>query len=103
MFLLVDINLILLFIIFMTRMNILTNQQFISIDNNNRSRFIFDRRSIMFSINSTFRKHFDLNNHLTHLTLSKKPSRKRRQSTYDFNSESLKYFTCAVVRKREKF
>jgi hypothetical protein len=82
MILLANINFILLFIIFITRTNILTNQQFIN-----------NRRTVMFSINSTFRKHSILNNHRTHLSLS----RKRRQSNNEFKIDSLKYFTCALV------
>jgi hypothetical protein len=87
MFLFADINFILLFIVFITRTNILTNQQFINIINN--------KRTIMFPINSTFRKYLNLNNHLTHLTFS----RKRRQSNNELKSDSLKYFTCARVSK----
>jgi hypothetical protein len=85
MILLANIYFILLFIIFITHTNILTNQQFINIVNN--------RRTVMFSINSTFRKHSILNNHRTDLSFS----RKRRQSNNEFKIDSLKYFTCALV------
>jgi hypothetical protein len=100
MFLLTDINFILLFIVFIIRMNILTNQQFIPIVNDNRSKFnkfirLFDRRTIMFPINSTFKKHFSLNNHQIYLSIS----RKRRSSIHEFKSESIKYFTCAMVKR----
>jgi len=82
MILLANINFILLFIIFITRTNILTNQQFIN-----------NRRTVMFSINSTYRKQSILNNHRTNLSFS----RKRRQSNNEFKIDSLKYFTCALV------
>jgi hypothetical protein len=82
MFLLTDINFILLFIIFIIRMNILTNQQLITIVNDSRPKLnkflhLFDRRTIRLPVNSTFRK--------------------RRHSINEFKSESVKYFTCAMV------
>ncbi len=87
MIFLVDIHFILLIIIFLTHMNILTNQQFINI--------VHHKRSLIFPFNSTLRKHFNLKNHLINLTFS----RKRRQSHNEFKSDSLKYFTCTIVNK----
>ena len=75
MFLIENINFILLLIIFITRTNLLTNQQ-----------YIHYKRTIIYPLNSTFKKSFDLNNH-----------RKRRQLNNEFKSDSLKYFTCALV------
>jgi len=89
MLLLTNMNFILLFIVFITRTNILTNQQFINLVNN--------RRTVIFPINSTFKKHLNLNKHQTYLTFSTKLSRKRRQSNNEFQIDSLKYFTCALV------
>jgi hypothetical protein len=83
MLLLTNMNFILLFIVFITRTNILTNQQFINLVNN--------RRTVIFPINSTFKKH------QTYLTFSTKLSRKRRQSNNEFQIDSLKHFTCALV------
>ena len=108
MLLLIDTNLILLFIIVITRMSILTSQQFvemrkpIKIINDSRLKLnqylhLFDRRTVRFIINSTLKKDLDSNDRITHSPFSIKFSRKKRQSDYNFNSESLKYFTCAVV------
>ena len=90
MFLLTDINFILLFIVFIIRMNILTNQQFIPIVNDNRSKFnkfirLLDRRTIMFPINSTSKKHPSLNNYQIYLSTS----RKRRFSIHEFKVNLL--------------
>jgi len=85
MILLANTNFIFLFIIFITPTNILTNQPFINIVNN--------RRTLIFPINSTFKKHSVLNNHRMNFSFS----RKRRQSTNEFKIDSLKYFTCALV------
>jgi hypothetical protein len=86
MILLTDINLILFLIVFITRTNISTNQQFINIVNN--------KRTVVFPT-----KHLGLNNYLTNSSFSTKFSRKRRQSNHDFQSDSLKYFTCALVNR----
>ena len=100
MLLLTDIYFILLFIVVITRMNALTNQGFITVVNDSRPKFskflyLFDRRTILFPVNSTFRKYLNL----VHLSSSTKLFRKRRQSNNDFRSESIKYFTCALVSR----
>lgn len=75
---------ILFFVIFLTRTNLLTNQQFIN-----------NKQFAIFPFNLTLRKYFGSNNYHINLTFS----RKRRQSNNEFKSDSLKYFTCARVRK----
>jgi hypothetical protein len=85
MIFLADINFIFLIIVFITCKNIFTNQQFINMMNN--------KRSLIFPFNST------LKNHLTNLSLS----RKRRQFNDEFKSDSLKYFTCAIVSRIFEF
>ncbi len=91
MIFLADVNFIFLIIIFITRKNIFTNQQFINMVNS--------KRSMIFSFNSTLKKHLSFNNQLTNLSFS----RKRRQSNDEFKSDSLKYFTCALVNRIFEF
>lgn len=87
MFFFVDIPLIFLSVIFLTRTNIHTSQQFI-----NR---LHAKRMLIFPWNSTARKNLHGNHHLFNLSLTTKFSRKRRQTNADFKKDSLKYFTCS--------
>lgn len=90
MFFFADIPLIFLSVIFLTRTNIYTSQQFI-----NR---VHAKRSLIFSWNSTTRKNLHGNNHLFNLSLI---SRKRRQTNADFRKDSVKYFTCSIGNRNK--
>lgn len=90
MFFFADIPLIFLSIIFLARTNLLTNQQ-----------FVHSKRVLISPWNSTIRKHLFGNNHLLNLSISTKVFRKRRQTNADFRKDSLKYFTCAIVNRRQ--
>jgi hypothetical protein len=99
MLLLKDINSFLLLILFLTRTIMITNQEFITIINDSRAKYnkflyLFDRKIGIFSVNLTSRKH---------VLFSKSLSRKRRESNHEFKSESLKYFTCAMVSMLLRF
>ena len=103
MFFLTDINSICLFFIFITRTDRISNHQFIHLINDSRPKVnkflpLFTRRTGLFSpVNSTIRKHLGLYYHLKQMSWTKKLARKRREGNQQFKSESLKYYTCALV------